>query len=84
MILAKQIRAARGMLDMSQLELSNQTGISINTISKIEKSQESMEKSGMETINKIKKALESRGIKFLPLKEEDGKVVTGIKLYSDS
>jgi transcriptional regulator with XRE-family HTH domain len=84
MILAKQIRAARGMLDMSQLELSNETGISINTISKIEKSQESMEKSGMETINKIKKALESRGIKFLPSKEEDGKIVTGIKLYSDS
>lgn len=81
MILARQIRSARGMLGMSQLELSLETGISVNTISKIEKSQEDLEKSGFGTINKIRNALESKGIRFLATKEEDGKMTTGIKFY---
>jgi transcriptional regulator with XRE-family HTH domain len=81
MILARQIRAARGMIGMSQLELSHETGISVNTISKIEKSQEDLEKSGVGTINKIKNALEDQGIKFISTRQEDDQMVTGIKFY---
>lgn len=81
MILARQIRAARGMIGMSQTELHRETGISINTISKIEKSEENLRKSGFGTIEKIKKALEDRGIKFIQPKEENGKTTVGLKYY---
>lgn len=73
-IFSAQIRAARGILKISQAELAMITGLAIPTIKSLEGSDGAIEKANMSTINKIKDALEERGIKFVFTKGEDGKV----------
>lgn len=79
MITAGQIRAARGMLNISQLELAVDAGLNIATISKIENDEKAFENASMATIKKIKSALESRGIVFIIPKTDGKTVITSIK-----
>jgi transcriptional regulator with XRE-family HTH domain len=79
MITAGQIRAARGMLNISQLELANDSNLNTATISRIEKDEESLETAGIATIKKIKLALEKRGIVFATPREEENILTIGIK-----
>lgn len=66
------MRAARGMLKMSQAELAEQTGLSIPTVKALESDDEAIEKANMSTIKKIKETYEERGIKFTFSKDPDG------------
>lgn len=84
MIFSAQIRAARGLLSISQVELAADSGLSLQTIKNLEKNEESVKKASLLTIEKIKNTLESKGIRFTFSKERDEKgriVEIGVKLH---
>ena len=64
MLNAAQMRGARGMIGMSQGELAEAAGVSLPTIKAMEK--RGPEKSSLETVTAVKKALEAAGVEFLP------------------
>jgi transcriptional regulator with XRE-family HTH domain len=70
MIDAGQIRAARGLLDLSQAELSGLASVSPTTIKRIESS--SQIRGAAETLWKIQTALENAGIVFIPADQAGG------------
>lgn len=75
-ITTAQIRGARGLLDWSQAELSQRTGVSTTSIGNIESGNTQARESTLET---IRKAFETNGIEFLPgsgVKLRDQMVVT--------
>ena len=70
MIGAGQIRAARALLDLSQVDLSDMASVSATTIKRLEGSAEI--RGAAETLWKIQKALEAAGIEFIPAEEGKG------------
>jgi len=62
MILVEQIKAARAMLNLSQKQLAEKSGISIATLNNIERGAQNDPK--ISTMRAIKTALESQGIEF--------------------
>ena len=81
MIHSQQIRAGRAILDMSQLELAMITGLNISTIRKIEKNDQGLKSANFDSVNKIKEALEAKGVKFLNATERDGISGIGVRFY---
>lgn len=71
MIEASQLRAARSLLDWSQTELAEKSGLSLPTIKRMEKI--GLGKSTMDNGIAVQKALETAGIIFLA----DGETTTG-------
>lgn len=71
MLFSAQIKAARAMLDLKQSDLAEITGLSTSTIKRLEGDDNQIKIASIETLEKIKTALEDRGIKFLPAKEAD-------------
>ena len=70
MIDAAQIRAARGLLDVSQAQLSKLASVSATTIKRLEAASEVR---GMaETLWKLQMALENAGVEFIPADEHKG------------
>jgi transcriptional regulator with XRE-family HTH domain len=63
MIDAAQIRAARGLLGWTMVTLADQTSLSINSISKIERGDVTAHP---ESLKKIQKAFEAADVEFLP------------------
>ena len=63
-IFSSQIRAARGFLKISQLELAMATKLSLPTIKNLESDDDAINRANLLTVKKIKEALEERGIKF--------------------
>lgn len=63
---SEQIRAARGLLNLSQKELAGEAGLSLNSLNNIERG---VAHPRDESLKAIKKALEKHGIEFL---EGDG------------
>jgi transcriptional regulator with XRE-family HTH domain len=84
MIHSQQIRAGRAILNMSQLELAVITGLNISTIRKIEKNDQGLRSANFDSVNKIKEALEAKGVKFLNATESDNLSGIGVRLYSIS
>ena len=70
MITANQIRAARGLLNLSQAQLSAMAGLGIATIKRIEASTEI--RGAASTLWKIQEALEAAGIEFLSTQDGGG------------
>jgi transcriptional regulator with XRE-family HTH domain len=70
MITAAQIRAARGLLNLSQIQLAEMAGLGIATIKRIEASTEV--RGAASTLWKIQEALEASGIEFLSAHEGSG------------
>ena len=83
MIFGIQIKAARGLLEMSQLELSQITGISLKTIIRLESDRDGIKKANIETVMKIKEAFEEKGIKFLAPKEKGSLNGLGVRFVLD-
>jgi transcriptional regulator with XRE-family HTH domain len=75
MITAAQIRAARGLLNLSQAQLAEMAELGIATIKRIEAASEV--RGAATTLWKIQGALEAAGIEFLP--DQDGGGV-GVRL----
>ena len=76
MINAAQVRAARGLLDLSQAELSRLAEVSIGTIKKFESSAEEPRVT-VQVLLRIQRALENAGIIFI---DEDGQAGPGVRL----
>ena len=66
---AAQIRAARGLLALSQAELAEMASLSVASVKRLETAVGI--RGAAETIWKIQKALEAAGVEFIP--EEAGK-----------
>ena len=73
MISVEQIKAARGLLEWGQADLSEATGLHVNAINNIERRRGSPRQ---ETLMLIKSAFEGRGVRFRGL--------TGLELVQDT
>ena len=69
MIEAAQIRAARGLLALSQVELAEMASLSVASVKRLETAVGL--RGAAETVWKIQKALEAAGVEFIP--EEAGR-----------
>ena len=59
-----QMRAARAMLDWSQAKLAEQSGVSVETIKRLERMSGALEATKVGTLDAIKKALVAGGVEF--------------------
>jgi transcriptional regulator with XRE-family HTH domain len=62
MITAAQCRAARGLLDWSQLDLAKQAGVGIVTVRQLEASTHEPRRA---TLDVVRRALEAGGVEFI-------------------
>ena len=69
LITSEQIRAARALLRISVLEISQISGIGVATIKRVEASS-GLPSANLRTIDSIKRALESAGIEFVGTPED--------------
>ncbi len=67
MLIAQQIRAARGLLGWSARELAESAGVNISTIQRIERADGPI-RGNVETLRRITDAIEGAGVEFI----EDG------------
>lgn len=65
MISSDQIRGARAFLRLDQAELAATAGVSLETIKRVE-AMEGELKIRVDTLTKIKTALEKSGVEFIP------------------
>lgn len=65
MISDRQIRAARALLDMSQAELCERSGLSPTTIKRMEDPKVGPARSSVENLLAVQKVFEDAGIEFL-------------------
>jgi transcriptional regulator with XRE-family HTH domain len=75
MIAPSQIRAARGLLDISQAELAIRSGVGLATIRRIENAREL--RVTVQVLLRIQQALESAGIIFI---DQDAQAGPGVRL----
>ncbi len=71
MIYPSQIRAARGLLNISQTELSMRAGLGVATVKRIESSTEDLRVT-VQTLLRIQGALEAAGVIFIDRDKEHG------------
>lgn len=64
MVSGSQIRAARGLLGISAAELARKAGVGWATLQRIERN-DALSSSRSNTIERVKAALEERGIEFI-------------------
>ena len=64
MIDANQMKAARALVGMKQDELAQHTGLSVQTIKRMESL--GTEKSSAGNVQSVQKALEAAGVQFIP------------------
>jgi len=83
MIYGIQIRGARGLLKMSQAELSKLTGISVQTIVRLESNEEAVKKAGLDTLVKIRNILKEKGVKFIAPKSDESLNGVGVRLFTE-
>ncbi len=79
MIGGPQIRAARALLGIGQQELSALAQVGINTVKRLERSQDMA--GSVRTLWKIQTALEAAGVEFIPADETKG---PGVRLKQTS
>jgi transcriptional regulator with XRE-family HTH domain len=70
-VTAAQIRAARAMLRMEQTQLAERSGVSVETVKRLESSEGPL-KAQYETLKNIRTALEYAGIEFTDDEERPG------------
>ncbi len=76
MIRPNQVRAARGLLGLSQIELATRAGVGLATLQRLEAGGSEVRGSA-KSIWKIQESLEEAGIVFI---DQDGKTGPGVKL----
>lgn len=70
MIDAAQIKAARALLGLGQVELSKLSGVGLRTVKRIEISEEIS--GSAQTLWKLQSALEAAGVEFIPADDTKG------------
>ena len=78
MINAAQIRAARALLDISQLQLAAMSSVSESTIKRLEAA--STIRGSAESIWKVQRVLEEAGVEFIPAEGDKG---PGVRLRGE-
>jgi len=81
MLYSEQIRAARSLLKITTSELAEITGLAAITIQRLESDNSAITKAAYGTLDKIKTALEEKGIKFLPPQEKGNLAGVGIRYF---
>ncbi len=71
MIEAAQIRAARGLVEFSQTQLAEASGLALSTIRRMEVDGGTL-KSSVENVLKVQRALEDAGVIFIDQNEDSG------------
>ncbi len=71
MIEAAQIRAARGLVEFSQIQLAEASGLALSTIRRMEVAGGTL-KSSVENVLKVQQALEVGGVVFIDRNEDGG------------
>ena len=61
-----QLKAARALIGMEQIELAKRCGVSVTTIRTMEAKGPEILTSGLDTIRKVQRALEEAGVEFIP------------------
>jgi transcriptional regulator with XRE-family HTH domain len=64
LIISAQIRSARAMLDWSREQLSNQSGVGISALMRLESSQ-GVPSGNIKTFEAVQKAFETAGVEFI-------------------
>jgi hypothetical protein len=82
MLLSAHLRAGRALIDMSQLELSVISDVSLPSIKKFENDDEALLNANQRTIRKLISTLESKGVSFGYKKDENGRNVVIVKLIA--
>lgn len=59
-----QMRAARAMLDWSQAKLAEESGVSVETIKRLERMDGAIEATKVATLDAIRKTLVGAGVEF--------------------
>jgi len=59
-----QMRAARGLLNWSQRQLAEESGVSVETIKRLESMDGALESTRVATITAIQKAFTAEGVEF--------------------
>jgi len=67
---AAQIKAARALLGLGQVELSKLSGVGLRTVKRIEISEEIS--GSAQTLWKLQSALEAAGVEFIPADDTKG------------
>jgi len=80
MILGIQIKAARALIKMSQLELQKRAEVSMATLQNIENDEGKIKTTTFNTLKKIKDILEQEGIEFIPPFDDNDPNGSGVKL----
>ncbi len=78
MLTGEQLRAARAMLKLEQGELAELSGVSTETIKRLERMEGAISANSM-TLDGLQKALEKEGVVFIP--ENGG--LPGVRLRRD-
>ncbi|WP_434617451.1 helix-turn-helix transcriptional regulator [Azospirillum sp. B2RO_4] len=78
MITAAQLKAARALLDWSQPQLAEASGLSLPTIQRMEKLGPS--RSVAANVDAVRKAFEAHGVKFIPEGPYHGDGGPGVRL----
>jgi predicted transcriptional regulator len=71
MIEAAQIRAARGLVEFSQTQLAEASGLALSTIRRMEVEGGTL-KSSVENVLKVQQALEDAGVIFIDQNDDGG------------
>ena len=79
MLTSGQIRAARGLLDWSAVKLARCAGVSPRTINSAERA-DGVPRMHIETLEKIKAALEAAGIELIPTRQSSVDGGPGVRL----
>jgi len=83
MLFAIQIRGARGLLKMSQTDLAKETGLSLQTIVRLESDEENIKKASLDTVMRIRNVLKEKGIKFIAPKNDQTLNGVGVRLFTE-
>lgn len=60
-----QLRAARALVDIGQVELADAAKVNVNTIRAMEGRKAQTLSSGLDTVRAVQAALETRGVRFI-------------------
>ena len=83
MIFGFQIKAGRGIVRMSQIELGELSTVSVPTIQRIENDEEHAKSATQDTMNKLRRALEDSGVKFIKATDAAG-TGAGVRLWIEN
>ncbi len=80
MLTAEQLRGARAMLRWEQSTIAEKSGVSVETIKRLEKMKGPLTSTRVATLNALKEAYEAQGLRFLAPGEASGQGGDGVRL----